>query len=66
MTTTRTRSAASVAVWLAYEANSGGGSTPTPVGAATISDDGTTATITYTMQARISHERMIDLLEETR
>ena len=66
MTTMHQRSAADVDAWLADEANSGGGSTPTPVGAATIRDDGATAIVSYEVVAQISHDQMLDLLKETR
>ena len=66
MATMHERPAAGAAAWLADEANSGGGSTPTPVGAATIRDDGATAIVSYEVVAQISHDQMLDLLEETR
>lgn len=66
MTTMHQRSAADVDAWLACEANSGGGSTPTPTGTATICDDGTRATVVYIVHVHISHDQMLDLLEETR
>ena len=66
MATMHERPAAGAAAWLADEANSGGGSTPTPVGTATIRDDGATAIVSYEVVAQISHDQMLDLLEETR
>ena len=66
MATMHERPAAGAAAWLADEANSGGGSTPTPVGAATIRDDGANAIVSYEVVAQISHDQMLDLLEETR
>ena len=66
MATMHERPAAGAAAWLADEANSGGGSTPTPVGAATIRDDGASAIVSYEVVAQISHDQMLDLLEETR
>ena len=66
MATMHERPAAGAAAWLADEANSGGGSTPTPVGAATIRDDGATAIVSYEVVAQISHDQMLDLLKETR
>ena len=66
MATMHERPAAGAAAWLADEANSGGGSTPTPVGTATIRDDGASAIVSYEVVAQISHDQMLDLLEETR
>lgn len=66
MATMHERPAAGAAAWLADEANSGGGSTPTPVGAATIRDDGASAIVSYEVVAQISHDQMLDLLKETR
>ena len=66
MATMHERPAAGVDAWLADEANSGGGSTPTPVGAATIRDDGASAIVSYEVVAQISHDQMLDLLKETR
>lgn len=66
MTTMHERTAADVDAWLTTAATFDEGPTPTPVGTATIRDDGASAIVSYEVVAQISHDQMLDLLKEAR
>ena len=61
MATMHERPAAGVDAWLRWL-----DAPAHPVGTATIRDDGASAIVSYEVVAQISHDQMLDLLEETR
>ena len=61
MTTTHQRDADKTDTWLRWL-----DAPAHPTGTATIRDDGATAIVSYEVVAQISHDQMLDLLEEIR